>query len=122
MSSMIGNKLKISIFGESHGAGIGVVIDGLPAGFSLDTDCINRQMKRRAPGTSILSTSRKEEDEYKILSGIFRGKTTGTPLAAVIYNIDKKPEDYSQLKNILRPGHSDYTGYIKYSSYNRRKV
>ena len=118
MSSMIGNKLKISIFGESHGAGIGVVIDGLPAGFSLDTDCINRQMKRRAPGTSILSTSRKEEDEYKILSGIFRGKTTGTPLAAVIYNIDKKPEDYSQLKNILRPGHSDYTGYIKYSSYN----
>ena len=118
MSSMIGNKLKISIFGESHGAGIGVVIDGLPSGFAVDLDYINHQMKRRAPGESILSTPRREDDEFKILSGFFRGKTTGTPLAAIIYNNDKKSEDYSELKNVLRPGHSDYTGYIKYSFYN----
>ena len=118
MSSNIGNKLKISLFGESHGEGIGVVIDGLPAGFPVDLDYINHQMKRRAPGRSTLSTSRKEEDEYKILSGFFQGKTTGTPLTAIIFNEDKNSEDYNKLKNILRPGHSDYTGYIKYSSYN----
>lgn len=118
MSSMMGNKLKLSIFGESHGEGIGVVIDGLPSGFAIDMDYINQQMKRRLPGMSILSTPRREEDEYKILSGFFRGKTTGTPLAAIIYNKDKKSEDYSESKNILRPGHSDYTGYIKYSFHN----
>ncbi len=118
MSSNIGNKLKISIFGESHGEGIGVVIDGLPAGFSVDLNYINQQMKRRAPGRSSLSTQRKEEDEYKILSGFFQGKTTGTPFSAIIYNKDKNSEDYDDLKNILRPSHSDYTGHIKYYSYN----
>ena len=118
MSSNIGNKLKISLFGESHGEGIGVVIDGLPAGFPVDLNYVNQQMKRRAPGRSSLSTSRREGDEYKILSGFFQGRTTGTPLAAIIYNKDKNSEDYNELKNILRPGHSDYTGHIKYSSYN----
>lgn len=117
MSSMTGNKLKISIFGESHGEGIGVVIDGLPSGFALDFDYINQQMSRRLPGTNTLSTERKEKDEYKILSGLFEGKTTGTPLSAIIYNIDKKSDDYDE-RFKLRPGHSDYTGYIKYSSYN----
>lgn len=117
MSSMIGNKLKISIFGESHGEGIGVVIDGLPPGFSLDFDYINQQMNRRLPGTNTLSTERKEKDQYKILSGFFEGRTTGTPLSAIIYNNDKKSDDYGE-RYKLRPGHSDYTGYIKYSSYN----
>jgi len=84
MSSMTGNKLKISIFGESHGEGIGVVIDGLPSGFALDFDYINQQMNRRLPGTNTLSTERKEKDEYKILSGLFEGKTTGTPLSAIL--------------------------------------
>lgn len=118
MSSMIGNKLKVSIFGESHGEAIGVVIDGLPSGFAIDLNYINQQMKRRLPGKSTLSTSRKEEDEYKILSGFFQRKTTGTPLCAIINNNDKNPSDYSEIKNILRPGQSDYTGYIKYSFYN----
>lgn len=118
MSSNIGNKIKISLFGESHGEGIGVVIDGLPAGFPLNLDYINQQMKRRAPGKNSLSTSRMEEDEYKILSGFFQGKTTGTPLAAIIFNEDKRSQDYNELKNIIRPGHSDYTGYTKYSSHN----
>ncbi|HOA20092.1 MAG TPA: chorismate synthase [Sedimentibacter sp.] len=117
MSSMIGNKLKISIFGESHGEAIGVVIDGLPSGYAINLDYINQQMNRRLPGKSNLSTERKEEDEYKILSGFLEGKTTGTPLSAIIYNKDKKSEDYSD-RFKLRPGHSDYTGYIKYSSYN----
>jgi len=117
MSSMIGNKLKISIFGESHGEAIGVVIDGLPSGYAINLDYINQQMNRRLPGKSNLSTERKEEDEYKILSGFLEGKTTGTPLSAIIYNKDKKYEDYGD-RFKLRPGHSDYTGYIKYSSYN----
>jgi chorismate synthase len=117
MSSIIGNKLKISIYGESHGEALGVVIDGLPSGFIVDLDYIKQQMDRRLPGKSDLSTDRKEEDEYKILSGFFEGKTTGTPLSAIIYNIDKKSEDYGN-RFKLRPGHSDYTGYIKYSSYN----
>ena len=90
MSSMIGNKLKISIFGESHGEAIGVVIDGLPSGYAINLDYINQQMNRRLPGKSNLSTERKEEDEYKILSGFLEGKTTGTPLSAIIYNKDKK--------------------------------
>lgn len=118
MSSIIGNKLKINIFGESHSKGLGVVMDGLPSGLAIDFDYINQQMKRRLPGKSQLSTPRKEEDEYKILSGFFQGKTTGTPLSAIIYNKDKKSEDYNDLRDILRPGHSDYTGFIKYSSYN----
>lgn len=118
MSSIIGNKLKVSIFGESHGESIGVIIDGLPSGFAIDFNYINQQMQRRLPGRSTLSTPRDEADEYNILSGFFQGKTTGTPLSAIIHNKDKKSEDYRELKNLLRPGHSDYTGYIKYSSYN----
>lgn len=116
MSSIIGNKLKISLFGESHGEGIGVVIDGLPAGFEINFDYINKQMRRRIPGKSTLSSPRKEDDEYNILSGLFQGRTTGTPLTAIMYNKDKKPDDYNQY--ILRPGHSDYTGCIKYSNFN----
>lgn len=118
LSSIIGNKLKISLFGESHGEAIGVVIDGLPSGFSIDLNYIKQQMKRRAPGQGSLSTQRKEKDEYDILSGIFQGKTTGTPLSAIIYNNDKKEEDYRHLQSIIRPGHSDYTGFTKYFSYN----
>ncbi len=118
MSSIIGNKLKLSIFGESHGEGIGVVIDGLPPGIKLDLNYIDMQMKRRVPGQNILSTERKERDSYKILSGIFENKTTGTPLCAVILNEDIKSKDYSELKTKMRPGHCDYTGYVKYQGFN----
>lgn len=118
MSSIIGNKLKVSIFGESHGEAIGAVIDGLPPGIELDFDYINLQMKRRVPGQNNLSTQRKESDSFKILSGFFNNKTTGTPLCAVIFNEDKKSKDYSELKTKMRPSHGDYTGFVKYLGFN----
>jgi chorismate synthase len=115
---MLGNKLKVSIFGESHGTAIGVVIDGLPSGIELDLNYINKQMLRRVPGNSNLSTSRNEKDLYNILSGYFENRTTGAPLCAIIYNEDKKSKDYDTLKNNMRPGHSDYPGFIKYLGFN----
>lgn len=118
MSGIWGNGIKISIFGESHGKAIGVNLDGLKAGILLDIDKIRREMKRRAPGNNEYSTSRKEEDEFEILSGFFEGRTTGTPLCAIIYNTNKKTEDYSELKNTMRPSHGDYTGYVKYGGFN----
>lgn len=118
MSGVWGNKIKLSIFGESHGKAIGINIDGLPAGTELDIDYINREMARRAPGKSELSTARAEEDKYEILSGYFNGRTTGTPLCAVIYNIDQHSKDYEKTKNLMRPSHGDYTGFIKYDGFN----
>ena len=90
MSGIWGSNLKFSIFGESHGVGIGLTIDGLPSGFSIDLEKIDAEMERRAPGKNNLSTSRKEGDKVEILSGLFEGKTTGTPLCGIIRNSDKK--------------------------------
>ncbi len=118
MSGSWGNCIRISIFGESHGRAIGVNIDGLKAGILLDHEYIKREMQRRAPGGSELSTPRKEADEYEILSGCFEGRTTGTPLCAAIYNTDRKSGDYDRLKHIMRPSHGDYTGYVKYHGFN----
>lgn len=118
MSGMWGNKLKISIFGESHGVGIGITIDGLPSGIEIDMESILKEMDRRAPGKSQLSTARKESDTPEILSGFFEGKTTGTPLCAVIRNADMHSKDYGKLKDLMRPGHSDYPGFIKYKGFN----
>ncbi|RBP40246.1 chorismate synthase [Garciella nitratireducens] len=118
MSSFWGNRLKISIFGESHGTAIGVVIDGLPTGFEIDMDEIYREMQRRAPGRSKNATARKEEDIPEILSGYFNGRTTGTPLAAIIRNRDVHSKDYNYLKKVMRPGHADYSGYMHYQGYN----
>ncbi len=118
MSGIWGNNIKLSIFGQSHGKAIGIVIDGLPAGIELDFDYINNEMQRRAPGKNKISTPRKESDEFDILSGYFNSKTTGTPLCAVIYNTNQHSKDYESIKNIMRPSHADYTGYIKYSGFN----
>ena len=118
MSGMWGSKIKLSIFGESHGNAIGITIDGLPAGFSIDMDKIMMEMSRRAPGKSSLSTPRKESDIPEILSGYFEGKTTGTPLCAIIRNSNTKSKDYSKLKDVMRPGHADYTGAIRYKGFN----
>lgn len=107
-----GEKFKVSIFGESHGKGIGVVIDGIPSGTELDIDEIEREMARRAPGKNLMSTQRKEADKVEILSGFFNGKTTGTPLAGVIYNSDMRSRDYTP--ELIRPGHADFTGFSKY--------
>ena len=118
MSGMWGSKIKLSIFGESHGNAIGITIDGLPAGFSIDMDKIMMEMARRAPGKISLSTPRKESDIPEILSGYFEGKTTGTPLCAIIRNSNTKSKDYSKLKDVMRPGHADYTGAVRYKGFN----
>lgn len=118
MSGMWGNNIRISIFGESHGNAIGINIDGLPSGFHIDMDKVMVEMARRAPGKSPLSTPRKEGDVPEILSGYFEGKTTGTPLCAIIRNSNTKSKDYSKLKDVMRPGHADYTGNIKYNGFN----
>lgn len=118
MSGIWGNKLKVSIFGESHGAGIGITIDGLPSGIEIDMEEVLKEMARRAPGKSRLSTARKEGDQPEILSGFFEGKTTGTPLCAVIRNSDQHSKDYGKLKDLMRPGHADYPGFIRYNGFN----
>lgn len=118
MSGVWGNKIKLSIFGESHGKAVGISIDGLQPGLSLNIENIKREMSRRAPGKSQLMTSRAEADEFEILSGYFNGRTTGTPLCAIIYNSNKKSEDYDEIKELARPSHGDYTGFIKYKGFN----
>lgn len=117
MSSMWGNNIKISIFGESHGSGIGVVIDNLPSGIALDWNEIRHHMKRRAPGRNEWSTPRKEDDAFSVLSGYYNGYTTGTPLSMVIYGKDKRSSDYDDFINLPRPGHADYTGRIRYNGF-----
>lgn len=106
------------IFGESHGSAIGVVLEGLPSGIELDMDFILSEMARRAPGQTIYATARKEADVPQILSGIFEGRTTGTPLCAIIENTDKRSGDYANLKVCPRPGHADYAGAVRYSGFN----
>lgn len=106
------------IFGESHGPAIGVTLEGAPSGVALDWDFIRAEMARRAPGGSAMSTARKEADEVQILSGVFEGKTTGTPLCAVISNTDTRSGDYAQLKALPRPGHADYSGGVRYGGHN----
>lgn len=118
MSAVWGNKVKYSIFGESHGKGIGINIDGLPSGVKLDLDAITFEMKRRAPGQNDISTPRSEKDEFQIISGYFNERTTGTPLCVIIWNTDMHSKDYEELKTVIRPGHADYTGNAKYAGFN----
>lgn len=106
------------IFGESHGPAIGVTLEGVPAGIPLDMEFIRGEMARRAPGRSPLATTRREKDEVRILSGVFEGKTTGTPLCAIIENTDTRSGDYAKLRELPRPGHADYTGIVRYGGYN----
>lgn len=118
MSGTWGRKVKFTIFGESHGKAVGITIDGLEPGTELDLDCIRREMGRRAPGKSVLSTPRQEEDSFEILSGLLNGRTTGTPLCAVIRNKDQHSKDYEKTKDLMRPSHADYTGHVKYKGFN----
>lgn len=118
MSSSWGTNIELSIFGESHGKAIGIVIGHLPAGISLDMDEIKKNMRRRAPGQNKMSTARKEADEVHIMSGVIDNVTTGAPLCAMIYNSDQHSKDYSLLKECMRPGHSDYPAFVKYKGYN----
>lgn len=110
--------MKHIIFGESHGPAIGVVLEHVPSGIVVDMDFIRAEMARRAPGKSPMSTARREADEPHILSGVFEGKTTGTPLCAVIENTDTRSRDYAKLKDLPRPGHADYSGHVRYEGCN----
>ena len=114
MSSEFGKLLKISVFGQSHGKAIGVVIDGLPAGEAVDLEELDRFLSRRRPGKSPLSTARREADAPVFLSGLENGITCGAPLCAVIENGDQHSSDYDQLRDRPRPGHADYTAYVKW--------
>lgn len=109
-----GTLFRITTFGESHGAGIGVVIDGTPPGLSLNETDIQIDLDRRRPGQSKITTQRQEGDKCEILSGVFEGKTTGAPLAILIRNTDQRPQDYSQIKDVFRPGHADYSFLSKF--------
>lgn len=109
-----GTLFRITTFGESHGAALGGIIDGCPAGIQLDFDAIQTEMERRKPGQSAIVTQRKEADEVQFLSGIFEGKTTGTPIGFVIPNTNQKPDDYSHLKDTYRPSHADFVYEKKY--------
>lgn len=117
MSSTYGENLKLSIFGQSHGAGIGMTLDGIPAGLPVDLELLQEFLNRRAPGQNDWSTPRKEEDRPEFLAGILDGFTCGAPIAAVIYNTNTRSRDYSNLKDIPRPGHADYTAQIKYGGF-----
>jgi len=114
MGSIYDGKIRVSIFGQSHSQGIGVVIDGLPAGLKIDEAELNKFMQRRAPGKNKMSTQRKEADRPIFLSGIVDGITCGAPLCAVIYNNDQRSKDYSEIADKPRPGHADYVAHIKY--------
>jgi chorismate synthase len=120
MSNFFGTLFKISTFGESHGPAIGVVIDGCPAGVEVEESFIQRELDRRKPGQSKITTQRKEDDTFKILSGVFEGKTTGTPIAIAIENQDQRSKDYSHIENTFRPSHADYTYQAKYGVRDHR--
>ncbi|KIR02496.1 Chorismate synthase [Lachnospiraceae bacterium TWA4] len=112
--SVLGEIFKISTWGESHGKALGVVVDGCPAGIELSEEDIQVYLDRRKPGRNAFTTNRKESDQVEILSGVFEGKTTGTPISLVVFNKDQRSKDYSQIANCYRPGHADYTFDKKY--------
>ena len=114
MSSTYGKIFKISTFGESHGRAIGVVVDGCPSGVEFDEMLVQNELDRRKPGQSRITTQRKEADSFEVLSGVFEGKTTGTPIALVIFNEDQKSKDYAHIADKFRPSHADYTYSTKY--------
>lgn len=114
MGNSFGKLFRITTFGESHGLGIGVTIDGCPAGLNIDPETIQHQLDRRKPGQSKITTQRREPDEFQILSGVFEGKSTGTPLTLIIWNKDARSKDYSHIAEKFRPSHADFTYQEKY--------
>ena len=112
--STLGRRFKITTWGESHGKAVGVVIDGCPAGLDLCEEDIQIFLDRRKPGQNKYSTPRKEDDQVELLSGVFNGKTTGTPISCIVYNKTARSQDYSEIAACYRPGHADYTFDAKY--------
>ena len=120
MSSRFGTLFTITTFGESHGPGVGVLVDGVPPGIRVDVADIQRELDRRRPGQSAITTQRKEADQVEILSGIFEGVTLGTPVMMLVRNTDQRSADYSALKEVFRPGHADYAYAQKYGVRDHR--
>lgn len=120
MSNSYGTLFRISTFGESHGPAIGVIVDGCPAGLAIDEQFVQSELDRRKPGQSRITTQRKEDDKFTILSGVFEGKSTGTPIAIVIENQDQRSKDYSHIAETFRPSHADYTYEAKYGHRDYR--
>lgn len=117
MSNSLGTLFRVTSFGESHGALIGVIVDGCPAGLALGLDDLEVELDRRKPGQSSITTSRQEGDKPQILSGVFDGHTTGAPICLVVWNKDADSAEYEKLRFLPRPGHADYTSYIKYGGF-----
>lgn len=115
-----GHRFKFTTFGESHGKALGCIVDGVPAGIKIDEDFIQSEMDRRKPGQNKYATARKEGDKVEILSGVFEGITTGTPISMVIFNENQKSKDYSNVKDLFRPGHADFTYFNKYGTRDYR--
>ena len=115
-----GNIFRITTFGESHGIAVGGVIDGMPAGISVEEEILQNEMARRRPGQSAITTGRKEEDKVEILSGVFEGKTTGTPIGFEVRNNNQHSNDYENMRNLFRPSHADYTYSEKYGIRDHR--
>src|SRR5439155_6823336 len=120
MSSSFGQLFRITTFGESHGPAVGVVVDGMPPGIAVGPDDIQKELDRRRPGQSALTTQRQEADRAEILSGIFDGVTLGTPIAILVRNTDARSRDYAPLKDVYRPGHADYVYDQKYGVRDHR--
>jgi len=118
MGNTFGQLFRVTTFGESHGGGVGVVIDGCPPKIDISEEDIQLELNRRRPGQSKITTQRKEEDRCEILSGVFEGKTLGTPIAVLMRNKDARPEDYAQMKSMFRPSHADFTYEAKYGIRN----
>jgi chorismate synthase len=118
MGSVYGNLFRISTFGESHGGGVGVVIEGCPPRLPIDVDEIQRDLDRRRPGQSVLTTPRQEADRAEILSGVFEGRSLGTPIGIVVRNKDARPSAYEEMRDIYRPSHADFTTEAKYGIRN----
>ena len=120
MFNSFGNIFRLTSFGESHGKGVGGVIDGFPAGIVIDEEFVQQELNRRRPGQSILTTARKEADKVEFLSGIFEGKSTGCPIGFIVWNENQHSNDYNNLKNVYRPSHADYTYTVKYGIRDHR--
>ncbi|MHA2021638.1 MAG: chorismate synthase, partial [Candidatus Thorarchaeota archaeon] len=118
MTFTFGKDFKIQVFGESHGEGIGVVVEGCPPGLEIDEAQIQTELNRRRPGTGTLVSPRIESDVFAIRSGVFKGKTTGAPLMMMIPNTDVDSSPYEAIKDTPRPGHADYTARVKYGGFN----
>jgi len=120
MANSFGTLFKVTTFGESHGGAVGVTLDGCPAGMSISAEEIQAQLDRRRPGQSKLTTQRREADEIEILSGLFEGRTLGTPICLMVRNTDARSQDYEELRSLYRPSHADFTYQAKFGLRNWR--